>query len=292
MNVLITGSSGQLGTKFKECVKDPTFTPFYTDSKTLDITDEAAVRKYIIDNEIDVILNCAAYTNVDKAEEEEEKARLVNTRAVGYLAKAIKERNGYLIHISTDYVFENNGAIPRKPNGMDYKSSTWYGITKRWGEILIQDSGCHYLIFRTSWLYSNVGKNFVKTMYNHIKNCKQLKVVYDQVGSPTNAGEFALFLYKIINNKEYEGKDGIYHFANLGVASWYDFTIEIAIAMGKEYDNIYPCLSSEYPTKAKRPNYSVLDVSKTIKTFNYEPQYWKKALYGTINELEKEDYEK
>jgi len=296
MNVLITGSDGQLGTKFKEAVEtisehnNLNFKPFYTTSKTLDITDEIGINKFVRENEIDIILNLAAYTNVDMAEEDPDKAILINSNACRYLANAIKTRGGYLIHISTDYVFNGETPIPRKPDDETSPIGV-YGYSKLCGEKEIQKSNCHYLIFRTSWLYSNIKRNFVKDMYERIKAGMPLNVVYDQVGSPTNAEEFAVFLYNLINCELFKRNDGIYHFTNLGVTSWYDLTMEIAYS-AHEFVNakfIKPCLSVQYPNTAKRPHYSVLDVSKTIETFGYTPMHWKIALEKTIYQLKNKE---
>jgi len=288
MNILVTGANGQLGQCFQSIVKlngngepkhfvhDKNYWIFAGHNE-LDITNKDAVDKYFHDNNINVVVNCAAYTNVDKAEEDEENAYKINVLGAENLAIACNKYGAIIIHISTDYVFDGTANTPRKPDDDTYALGA-YGRTKLEGEKLIQKSGCKYLIFRTSWLYSRFGNNFVKKMAKKIMNNEDIKVVYDQVGSPTSAYGLALFIYLKIekNNSDnrYLFKTGIYHYADKGVASWYDLTYYISQLFPESKSSIFLCCSSEFPTKAQRPSYSVLDTRLTEKTFNYQISNW------------------
>ena len=286
MNILVTGANGQLGNEMRNVTRDSADHYIYTDVAELDITDAAAVEKTVADNAIDVIVNCAAYTNVDKAEDDRELAERLNARAVENLACAIRKRDGLLVHISTDYVFggnKNNTPCredePGNPTGV-------YGATKLQGEEAVIRSGCHYLIMRTAWLYSEYGKNFVKTMLDLTATKPELRVVFDQVGTPTYAYDLAAAIYDIVEKRRYAGRDGIYHYSNEGVCSWYDITKVIAEYAGHTSCDIQPCHSDEYPSKVVRPSYSVLDKSKIKTTFGLKIPYWTDSLKKCIDNLQ------
>lgn len=285
MNVLVTGANGQLGRCMREVASESTDNYLFTDITELDITDAEAVAATVRDNNINVIVNCAAYTNVDKAESDAATAELLNAEAAGNLARAIKATDGTLIHISTDYVFGGAaGNIPRtetepaNPTGV-------YGLTKLNGEEAIERSGCKALIFRTAWLYSEYGKNFVKTMLNLTASKPALNVVFDQVGTPTYARNLAEAIFSIISNRTFENNEGIYHFSNEGVCSWYDFTKVIAELAGNTSCNIQPCHSDEFPSSVVRPSFSVLDKTKYKKTFGTTIPYWTDSLKQCIENL-------
>lgn len=256
----------------------------FTDVAELDITDADAVLRTVKENEIDVIVNCAAYTNVEKAEEDEMKADLLNHRAVAYLAAAAKETDATLIHVSTDYVFDGTGHtpytedIPASPLGA-------YGRTKLAGEQVIAVSGCRYLIFRTAWLYSEYGNNFLKTMLRLTSEQERLNVVFDQIGTPTYARDLALAIFSIIEEGRYVDNEGVYHFSNEGVCSWYDFAVEIATAVRRDAYRITPCHMSEFPSKATRPAYSVLDKTKIKTTFGLEIPHWRESMLYCLKQL-------
>lgn len=250
----------------------------FTDVAELDITDTGAVMKAVKDNDIKVVVNCAAYTNVDKAESDAELAERLNCNAVANLANAVKQNDGILIHISTDYVF--GGDPYNTPCREDQKGTPTgvYGLTKLHGEQAIAESGCKALIFRTAWLYSEYGKNFVKTMLNLTATKPEMKVVFDQTGTPTYAQDLADAIVDIITNRRYVGNEGIYHYSNEGVCSWYDFTKAIAKMAGNDSCDIQPCHSNEFPSPVKRPAYSVLDKTKFKNTFGMKVPYWKDSL--------------
>lgn len=282
MNILITGANGQLGNEMRRVSAVSSNHYIFTDVAELDITNPDAIRKMVNDNHIEVIVNCAAYTNVDKAEDDYEMADLLNNKAVENLAAAAKVVDATLIHVSTDYVFQGDRNIPccedweTNPLGV-------YGKTKLAGEQSLQRVGCNYLIFRTAWLYSSFGKNFVKTMQQLTADRDSLKVVFDQVGTPTYARDLADVIFKVIEEELFD-KQGIYHFSNEGVCSWYDFAKEICALSGNTCD-IQPCHSDEFPSKVKRPHFSVLDKTKLKSTFNIKVPYWKDSLIKCINEL-------
>ncbi len=285
MNILVTGANGQLGNCMRIAAKDSNDNYIFTDVAELDITDAAAVGKAVIDNDIKIIVNCAAYTNVDKAETDVVLAEKLNAMAVGNLAEAVKANGGTLIHISTDYVFGGSqGNTPRtetepvNPTGV-------YGLTKLHGEQAITDSGCKALVFRTAWLYSEYGKNFVKTMLNLTSSKPELKVVFDQVGTPTYAQDLANAILDIIEHRKYDGHEGIYHYSNEGVCSWYDFTKMIANIAGNTGCYIQPCHSDEFPSPVVRPSYSVLDKTKFKYTFGLRVPYWIDSLKTCIKNL-------
>ena len=282
MNILVTGANGQLGNEMQRVAKTSSNHYIFTDVAQLDITDREAVLRAVKDNSIQVIVNCAAYTNVDKAEDDSETADLINNKAVENLAIAARENDATLIHISTDYVFKGNRCTPCRE---DWETDPLgvYGITKLAGEKSIERTGCRHIIIRTAWLYSTFGKNFVKTMQKLTAEKDSLKVVFDQVGTPTYAGDLADAIARIIETGQL-GKQGIYHFSNEGVCSWYDFAREICELSGNTC-NIQPCHSDEFPSKVKRPHFSVLDKTKIKDTFGIEIPYWKDSLKKCIREL-------
>lgn len=285
MNILVTGANGQLGNEMRIVSQASKDTYIFTDVAELDITNLEAVRTMVTDLNINVIINCAAYTNVDKAEEDVEICELLNAKAVQNLAIAMKEVDGLLVHVSTDYVF---GGDPYNTPCTEEKKGTptgVYGLSKLHGEMNITKIGCHHLIIRTAWLYSEFGKNFVKTMLNLTANKPELKVVFDQTGTPTYAYDLATAIYDIVENRKFEGKDGIYHYSNEGVCSWYDFTQMIAEYAENTNCEIKPCHSHEFPSKVIRPSYSVLDKTKIKETFNIKIPYWTVSLRKCINNL-------
>lgn len=285
MNILITGANGQLGNCMRNVAKDSKDNYVFTDVAELDITDAEAVTKAVKDNDIKVIVNCAAYTNVEKAETDRDFAELLNAKAVRNLADAVKANDGTLIHVSTDYVFGGSlGNTPRNeeepvnPTGV-------YGETKLHGERQIAESGVKALVIRTAWLYSEYGKNFVKTMLNLTSSKPELKVVFDQVGTPTYAQDLADTIFGIIENRRFDGNEGVYHYSNEGVCSWYDFTKMIAEIAGNTGCDIQPCHSDEFPSPVTRPSYSVLDKTKIKETFGIRVPYWTDSLKKCIANL-------
>ena len=282
MNILVTGADGQLGNCVRNAARNSKDNYIFTDVAELDITNADAVTAFVKENDIDVIVNCAAYTNVDKAETDAAFAEKLNAEAVGNLADAIKGVDGTLIHISTDYVF--GGDPYNTPCREDQKGTPTgvYGLTKLHGEQAIERSGCKALIFRTAWLYSEYGKNFVKTMLNLTATKPELKVVFDQTGTPTYAQDLADAINDIIENRKFEGNEGIYHYSNEGVCSWYDFTKTIAEIAGNTECDIQPCHSDEFPSPVKRPAYSVLDKTKFKQTFGLRVPYWTDSLKRCI----------
>lgn len=284
-NILVTGSNGQLGNELRLVVeeKDKVNNYFFTDVEELDITNKSEVLQFLHANNINVVVNCAAYTNVDKAEDESVIADLINHIGVKNLAESCKERDGFLIHISTDYVFDGTKNTPyteideTKPLGV-------YGVTKLRGENAILNSGCEYVIIRTSWLYSAFGNNFLKTIQRLTAEKENLKVVFDQVGTPTYAGDLANVIYTIIQRDKADIKNQIYHFSNEGVCSWYDFAVAINEASG-HVCNIKPCHSIEFPSKVKRPSYSVLDKSKIKNNLRLQIPDWNVSMHKCISRL-------
>ena len=295
MNILVTGANGQLGNEMRIVTKGSKDKYIFTDvvevegyeTAMLDITNIDTVRKMVEENDVKVIVNCAAYTNVDKAETDQDFCELLNAKAPENLAIAMKEVNGLLVHISTDYVF--GGDPYNTPCKEDQKGTPTgvYGLTKLHGEQNIQKTEVNYLIFRTAWLYSEFGKNFVKTMMNLTATKPQLKVVFDQVGTPTYAYDLAAAIFDIIENRKYEGNTGIYHYSNEGVCSWYDFTKMIAEIAGNKGCDIQPCHSDEFPSPVKRPAYSVLDKTKIKETFGITVHYWTDSLRKCVKNLKK-----
>ena len=282
--LLITGANGQLGNEFRQIARwNNDYMFFFTDvteqknchTDYLDITDKDAVYNYVKSNDIDVIVNCAAYTNVEAAEDNFDLAKKLNTDAPDILAKVMKSVDGLLIHISTDYVFGKEPYNKPCKENQEGTPTGVYGVTKLNGETNIINSGCKYVIVRTSWLYSEFGKNFFKTMVDLIGSKDELKVVFDQVGTPTYAYDLASVIMIIIKNPVY----GIYNYSNEGVCSWYDFTCAIRDVMMKYRDygkiaNIIPCHSDEFPSKVTRPSYSVLDKTKIKETYDLRIPHW------------------
>lgn len=293
MNILVTGANGQLGNEMQivsQKSKDKyIFTDVCDGYTKLDITNLEAIRKMVKDNDIKCIINCAAWTNVDKAETAGEIVETLNAIAPENLAIAMKEVNGLLVHISTDYVF--GGDPYNTPCKEDMKGTPTgvYGLTKLHGEQKIQATGVKHIILRTAWLYSEFGHNFVKTMINFTAIKPQLKVVFDQCGTPTYAGDLADAIYDIVEQRKYEGNNGIYHFSNEGVCSWYDFTIKIAELVGNRNCDIQPCHSDEFPSPVTRPAYSVLDKTKIKETFGIKIPYWEDSLKKCIKGLQEQD---
>jgi len=281
--ILVTGSNGQLGNEIRKRATLGVDKYIFTDVEELDITDMAAIRKTVTENKVNVIVNCAAYTNVDKAESDESTANLINNKAVEYLAVAAAENRATLIHISTDYVFGGNETnIPLTENDTVNPLGV-YGKTKLAGEEAVKKAGCKYMIFRTAWLYSEFGKNFVKTMRRLTESKDRINVVFDQVGTPTYAGDLAELICRIIE-EDLLNRTGTYHFSNEGAVSWYDFAKEICSLSGNDCD-IQPCHSDEFPSAVKRPNYSVLDKTLVKETFGIKIPYWKDSLKWCISEL-------
>ena len=284
MNILVTGANGQLGCEMRRLGTVSPNNYIFTDVAELDITNADAVMYVAKHYSIDAIINCAAYTNVDKAESDQETAELINATAVGNLARAMKEVGGTLFHVSTDYVFGSEGNTPRTEE-MPLNPLGVYGLTKLHGEQAIEESGCKALIFRTAWLYSEFGNNFLKTMLRLTAERDHLNVVFDQVGTPTYAGDLALAIFSIIEAGVYPGNEGVYHFSNEGVCSWYDFAVEIAAAAGHTGCRINPCHSSEFPSPVTRPPYSVLDKTKIKKTFDIDIPHWRESMEYCIKRL-------
>ena len=282
MNILITGCNGQLGNEMQLLEEaNPQHTYFNTDVAELDITDSAAIEKFVNENQIDGIVNCAAYTAVDKAEDNQELCRLLNTVAPGYLAAAVEKRGGWLIQVSTDYVFDGTNHTPYTEDEPTCPNSV-YGSTKLDGEKAAQQACSRTMIVRTAWLYSTFGNNFVKTMIRLGKEKPELGVIFDQIGTPTYARDLAVALFAAINQGVVPG---IYHFSNEGVISWYDFTKAIHRIAGISSCHVRPLHTAEYPTPANRPHYSVLDKTKIKQTYNIEVPYWEESLKECILKL-------
>lgn len=310
-NILVTGANGQLGNELRlvtlGCTSGDLY--FFTDvvdaspdsiamlrklggdsidasTRILDITNLSAIRQFVKDNQISIIVNCAAYTNVDAAEDNYDLAELLNAKAVENLATAMREVDGgLLIHISTDYVFgKESYNTPCKEDQQGTPTGV-YGLTKLHGEQAIHRVGCNHIIIRTAWLYSEFGKNFVKTMLNLTSTKPQLKVVFDQVGTPTYARDLANVIYKIIDDRSAYKHCGIYHFSNEGVCSWFDFTWVIAEIAGNKDCDVKPCHSNEFPSSVKRPSFSVLDKTKIKETFDINIPFWIVSLRVCIDHL-------
>ena len=282
MNILITGCNGQLGNEMQLLeASHPQHTYFNTDVAELDITNQDAIEAFVNDNQIDGIVNCAAYTAVDKAEDNEELCTKLNAEAPAYLAAAIGKRGGWMIQISTDYVFDGTQHTPYTEEA-DTCPNSVYGKTKLVGELNVQKFCAQSMIIRTAWLYSTFGNNFVKTMIRLGKEKPELGVIFDQIGTPTYARDLAVAIFAAIE----EGiVPGVYHFSNEGVISWYDFTKAIHRIAGITTCHVRPLHTSEYPTPAKRPHYSVLDKTKIKQTYNIEVPYWEESLVECIAKL-------
>ncbi len=282
MNILITGCNGQLGNEIQLLEQQhPEHTYFNTDVQELDITDRHAVERFVIDNAIDGIVNCAAYTAVDKAEENTQLCALLNTAAPGFLAAAIEKRGGWLIQVSTDYVFDGTNHRPYVESDPVCPNSV-YGRTKLAGEQEAQRACRHTMIIRTAWLYSSFGNNFVKTMMRLGREKTELGVIFDQIGTPTYARDLAVAIFAAISKGV---KTGVYHFSNEGVISWYDFAKAIHRIAGIRDCHVRPLHTSEYPTPATRPHYSVLDKTIIKETYGIEIPYWEESLEACIGLL-------
>ncbi len=289
MNILVTGAGGQLGNEMQLVAKESKDSFIFTDVcegyTHLDITSLEDIRKMVKENDIRCIINCAAWTNVDAAETAGDIVETLNATAPENLAKAMKEVDGLLVHVSTDYVFGGDPYnTPCKENQKGTPTGV-YGLTKLHGEEKIIATGVNHIILRTAWLYSEFGKNFVKTMLNLTATKPQLKVVFDQCGTPTYALDLAKTINHIVENRLFEGNSGIYHFSNEGVCSWYDFTIKIARLAGNTECNIQPCHSNEFPSPVTRPAYSVLDKTKIKETFGINIPYWVDSLEACMRNM-------
>lgn len=282
MNILITGCNGQLGNEMQLLAnKNPQHQYFFTDVEELDITDAEAIDQFVQENQVDCIVNCAAYTAVDKAEENEEFCNLLNNIAPGYLAKAIEKRGGYMVQVSTDYVFDGTNHTPYTEDEPTCPNSV-YGRTKLAGEKQVQENCKQSMIIRTAWLYSTFGNNFVKTMMRLGLSKPELGVIFDQIGTPTYARDLAVAIFAAINQGIVPG---IYHFSNEGVISWYDFAKAIHRIAGIKDCKVRPLHTEEYPTPASRPHYSVLDKTKIKNTYGIEIPYWEESLCECIRAL-------
>lgn len=281
-NILVTGCNGQLGNEMQLLAKENAqYSYFFTDVNELDITDKSSVEAFVDSNAIDCIVNCAAYTAVDKAEANEELCNVLNNIAPGYLAAAVEKRGGCIIQVSTDYVFDGTNHTPYTENEPTCPNSV-YGRTKLAGEKSVADNCKNHIIIRTAWLYSTFGNNFVKTMIRLGKEKSELGVIFDQIGTPTYARDLASAIFSVINKGIVSG---IYHFSNEGVISWYDFTKAIHRISGIKSCKVRPLHTEEYPTPAARPHYSVLDKTKIKKTFGIEVPYWEDSLEECIAKL-------
>lgn len=291
MNILVTGAGGQLGNEMQIVARESKDNYIFTDVcegyTHLDITSIDDIRRIVKENDIKCIVNCAAWTNVDAAETAGDIVETLNATAPENLARAMKEVGGLLVHVSTDYVF--GGDPYNTPCKEDQKGTPTgvYGQTKLHGEEKIIATGVDHIILRTAWLYSEFGKNFVKTMLNLTATKPQLKVVFDQCGTPTYALDLAKTIAHIIGSRLYEGNSGIYHFSNEGVCSWFDFTKKIAELAGNTTCDIQPCHSDEFPSPVKRPAYSVLDKTKIKETFDIRIPYWTDSLKTCMHNMNK-----
>ena len=290
--ILVTGANGQLGNEIRIVAQSSSDSYIFTDinhidgveTTYLDITDLKAVRKIVTEHQVNAIVNCAAYTNVDKAEEDVALCTLLNRQAPENLAIAMKEVDGLLVHISPDYVFGGDSYNTPYKEEQQGTPTGVYGYTKFLGEQAIQAVGCNHVIIRTAWLYSEFGKNFCKTMMNLTATKPQLKVVFDQVGTPTYALDLARAIAMVL--ERFDGSQtGIYHYSNEGVCSWFDFTKMIAEYSGKTECDVQPCHSDEFPSPVKRPSYSVLDKTKIKKVFGVKIPYWTDSLKQCISNL-------
>lgn len=281
-NILVTGANGQLGNEMRLLAEvNKEYAYFFTDVAELDICDEQAVGNFVVEHQIDIIVNCAAYTAVDKAEDNQELCDKLNHVAPGYLAKVIESRGGHFIQVSTDYVFDGTAHIPYTEEQPTCPDSV-YGITKLAGEQEAMKYCSKTMIVRTAWLYSTFGNNFVKTMLRLGREKTSLGVIFDQIGTPTYARDLAVAIFAAINKGIVPG---IYHFSNEGVCSWYDFTQMIHHLAGIDSCRLKPLHTEEYPAKAKRPHYSVLDKTKIKDTFGIEIPYWVDSLKECVDKL-------
>lgn len=285
MTILVTGSNGQLGSHIRQKSVWSHHQYLFTDVAELDITNEHAINEFVAAHKVDTIINCAAYTDVNRAECDEPNAELVNHTAVNHLAKAMAAVGGLMVHISTDYVFGGNHNNTPCREDEKVNPTGAYGRTKLHGEEAVVASGCRYLMFRTAWLYSEYGKNFCKTMLDLTASKPTLKVVFDQVGTPTYAGDLANAIVSILENHLEVGKEGLYHYSNEGVCSWYDFAVAIGRMAGNLNCDIQPCHSDEFPSPVVRPSYSVLDKTKFKQAFGLKVPYWTDSLELCIRNI-------
>ncbi len=286
MNILVTGANGQLGSEIKLVAASSRDRYIFTDVAELDITSPQDVEAMIESENVDVIVNCAAFTDVEAAEDNYSLAERLNAEAVGILARAMAGRGGLLVHISTDYVFGKE--VYNTPCREDMKGTPTgvYGLTKLHGEQAVLESGCEHVIIRTAWLYSEFGRNFVKTMLRLTSSKPSVSVVIDQVGTPTYALDLAKAIFKILEERLYVGRSGIYNYSDQGVCSWFDFAREIASMAGNSACEVVPCRSSEFPSKVQRPAYSVLDKTKIIQSFGVEVPYWRDSLSECLSKMQ------
>lgn len=282
MNILVTGCNGQLGNEIQLLEREyPQHQWYNTDVQELNITDVNAIRQFVLEHQIDGIINCAAYTAVDKAEEQEELCTKLNAEAPAYLASAVGSRGGWMIQISTDYVFDGTGHVPYVEDD-DTCPNSVYGRTKLVGELNVQELCEKSMIIRTAWLYSTFGNNFVKTMIRLGKERSELGVIFDQIGTPTYAHDLAHVIMTVVRRGIVPG---VYHFTNEGVISWYDFAKAIHRIAGIKTCHVKPLHTAEYPTPARRPHYSVLDKTKIKKVYGIEIPYWEESLRDCIEKL-------
>ena len=285
MNILVTGANGQLGRSIRKASADSKDHYFFTDVEELDITDPRAVNDFVRQHKIDVIVNCAAYTNVDAAEDHEALAMKINGEAPGILANALKPTDGTLIHISTDYVFGGSGKNTPLSETQPPSPTGAYGRTKLAGEEEIEKTGASAIILRTAWLYSDYGNNFVEKILNLLNSRQSIKVVFDQCGTPTYATDLANAIVDMISERKIKGNEGIYHFSNEGVCSWYDFAHTAVRLAGMGNKEVLPCHSSEFPSKVIRPPYSVLDKTKYKETFGKTVPHWHDSLKKCMGKI-------
>ncbi|MDR2131697.1 MAG: dTDP-4-dehydrorhamnose reductase [Odoribacteraceae bacterium] len=283
-NIWITGANGQLGSTLREKRFSPLDETFFTDVE-VDITDPKAVNSFMARHEIDTVINCAAYTAVDRAEEEAEAAARINRDGAASVARACREQGALLIHLSTDYVFDGDGSAPYAEKARA-NPLTVYGRTKREGEIAIKGSGCLYLILRTAWLFSGHGNNFLKTILRLAGERDELRVVNDQVGCPTYAGDLADAILALLAADDLPEHEGIFHYVNDGACTWYDFAREI-VALSGVACTVLPVTTGEYPAPARRPSYSVLDTAKIRATFGLEIPGWQDALRRCLGQMKR-----
>ncbi|MBO7604566.1 MAG: dTDP-4-dehydrorhamnose reductase [Bacteroidales bacterium] len=286
MTVLVTGANGQLGSEIRIVAGSSSDRYIFTDVEELDICSVDAVEAMVAGEDVDVIINCAAFTNVEAAEDNPDFAEKLNAAAVGNLARAMARRGGLLVHISTDYVFGTELYNTPCREDMSGTPTGVYGLTKLHGEQAVLSSGCKYLIIRTAWLYSEFGRNFLKTMLSLTGSRPSVNVVFDQVGTPTYALDLAKAIFTIIEGRLWEGRSGIYNYSNEGVCSWYDFACAIARLSGHNQCSVKPCHSGEFPSKVIRPAYSVLDKTKIKETFGVDVPYWMDSLQKCLENMQ------
>lgn len=283
-NILVTGANGQLGSELQELLRDnDSFNVLFADRNTLNIADRAAVDKFFLANRINIVINCAAYTAVDKAESEQQLCYTVNERGVQNIAMACDHNEAFLIHISTDFVFSGETNIPLTENNM-VNPKNIYGTSKLAGERMIKSYVENHIIIRTSWLYSSFGNNFVKTILQLAKEKESLNIVFDQIGTPTYARDLAQVILQLLQRENLRETRGTFHYSNEGVASWYDFAVAIA-EISELKTPIFPIESSQYKTPAQRPKYSVLNKQKIKTTFGIEIPHWRKSLTECIAKM-------